>query len=192
VPVGRTVVFTLESADVIHSFWVPRMGAKRDVVPKHKNTIWWTAFEPGEYYGQCAEFCGTSHADMRLRYFARTPAEFDAWVREQQRPAVEPPPGTLAARGKAVFLNPANQCLACHTVQGTIAQGKQGPDLTHLGSRTTLASAMLENTPQNLEAWIRKPSAFKPRTIMKQIEPAMARLSEEDMRALVAYLGSLR
>lgn len=192
VPVGQTVVFTLESADVIHSFWVPGAGAKRDVVPRHKNTIWWTAYQPGEYYGQCAEYCGTSHADMRLRYFAQPPEEFAAWVAWQKRPAVEPAPGTLAERGKAVFLNPANQCLACHTVQGTIAQGKQGPDLTHFGSRTTLGSAILDNTPENLKRWIRKPSEFKPRTIMKQIEPAMARLSDDDMNALVAYLGSLR
>ena len=184
VPVGQPVLIKLESVDVIHSFWVPRVGGKMDVVPNHVNQMWFTVDTPGVYPGQCVEFCGTQHANMKFVLVAQTPEEFQAWVAEQQRVPPTPTEG-LAARGAELFAKGA--CVGCHTVQGTPAQGKVGPDLTHIGSRLTIGAGMLENTPENLALWLKDPQAVKPGNKM----PALG-LSEGDVEALVAYLHSLR
>ncbi|MDP8959954.1 MAG: cytochrome c oxidase subunit II [Actinomycetota bacterium] len=184
IPVDRPVHLTLESVDVIHSFWVPRLAGKQDVVPGRTHQLSFTAVEPDIYFGECAEFCGISHALMRLRVIAQTEQDFQAWVEGQQQQAREPTEA-LARQGQEIFL--AGQCVQCHTIQGTPADGEVGPDLTHFASRNTLAAAILENTPENLAAWLRNPPEIKPGAKMPNLG-----LSPEDINALVAYLESLR
>jgi cytochrome c oxidase subunit 2 len=183
-PVGRTAVFDLESIDVIHSFWIPRMGGKIDAVPGHTNHMWFTPQETGEYLGQCVEFCGTQHANMRLRAIVQTQGDFDAWVQRQRAPATEPIPG-LVQRGSDVFLGSA--CIGCHTIRGTRAQGTVGPDLTHVGSRQTIASGMIENTPQNMKQWIQHPQEVKVGSKMPNLN-----LTDADATAIATYLLSLK
>ena len=183
-PIGRQIQFDITSTDVIHSFWFPRLGGKRDVVPNHTNQIFLVAQEPDVYLGQCAEYCGTSHANMRMRAITQSQADFDAWVRNQQAPAAQPT-GGLEAQGAQVFQRSA--CIGCHTVAGTNAAGTTGPNLTHVGSRLTLAAGLIDNTPENLANWIRNPQAIKPGALM----PA-GLISEEDLPAVVAYLESLK
>ncbi len=185
IPVGRTVVADLETADVIHSFWVPRLAGKTDLVPNHPNRMWFDANEPGIYYGQCAEFCGVQHAQMRFRVVAQSAAEFDAWVQQQKRPP-EPPSSDLAKQGEELFMGKA-ACFSCHTVDGTKAQGKVGPNLTHIGSRLTLAAGVLDNTPTELARWISGPQTVKPGS--KMVVPA---LTQDEIQALVAYLEGLK
>lgn len=188
IPVGRPVEITLESADVIHSFWVPRLAGKVDVIPNRANTMWFQADEPGVYYGQCAEYCGTSHANMRFRVIALEPEEYDAWIasRTSSDVAVQAAAtGDLAARGHDLFMNGA--CAACHRIDGTPAQGTVGPDLTDFGSRLTLAAGMYDNTPDNLAAWIKDPKAVKPGALMPAIP-----MSDADIDALVAFLQALK
>src|SRR5690606_25621858 len=160
-PVDRPVEVVLRSTDVIHSFWVPQLAGKVDMVPGHENRLFFTPFEAQEeaYFAQCAEFCGLSHANMRFRVFVREQADFDQWVAAQQADAVQPEEG-LAAEGAQIFQSSA--CVGCHTIRGTAAQAQVGPDLTHVGSRTTLASAMMENTPENMARWLLDPPAVKP------------------------------
>lgn len=184
IPVGRPVKLTLTSNDVIHSFWVPRLAGKMDVIPGRENVMWLQADEPGIYYGQCAEYCGTSHANMRFRVVALPEEEYDAWIASRQAVAAVAPADALAQRGHDLFVN--GTCAACHTVAGTSAQGKVGPDLTDFGSRTSLAAGMLENTPENLRAWLRNPQAVKPGARMPNLG-----LSDADINALVAFLTSL-
>ncbi len=184
-PVGETARFELASADVIHSFWFPRMGGKMDVVPSRSNHLWFTPRETGEFMGQCVEFCGTEHANMRMRLFVQTPQEFQAWVAQQRADPVTPAPGTTAATGAEVLQRSA--CVACHTIRGTNARGVVGPDLTHVGSRTTLAAGMLDNTPENMAHWIRDPQGIKPGNKMVLVPP-----SDQDIAAIVAYLQSLK
>jgi cytochrome c oxidase subunit 2 len=186
-PVNETVRFEMESKDVIHSFWFPRMGGKMDVVPTRKNHMWFTPKETGEFYGQCVEFCGTQHANMRMRLYVHTPQEFQAWVQQQRAPAAVPTSG-LAAQGAEAFQNPVNFCVACHTVRGTSAQGTIGPDLTHIGSRKTLASGMLDNTPEEMARWIRDPQGVKINNKMVLPRPP----SDQDLAAIVAYLQTLK
>jgi cytochrome c oxidase subunit 2 len=186
-PLGQTVAFEMESKDVIHSFWFPRMGGKMDVVPTRKNHMWFTPKETGEFYGQCVEFCGTQHANMRMRLFVQTPQEFQAWV-EQQRREAAPPPSGLVAQGAEAFQNPANYCIVCHTVRGTNARGIIGPDLTHVGSRKTIAAGMLDNTPEEMARWIRDPQGVKIGNKMVLPRPP----SDQDLAAIVAYLQSLK
>jgi cytochrome c oxidase subunit 2 len=181
-PVGRPVVLRLEGPDVIHSFWVPQLGGKRDVVPGRMYQIALTPEAPGEYLGQCAEFCGASHALMGLRVIVQTPAAFAQWVSAQQAPPAEP--SGSAADGKAVYARSA--CVGCHTIRG-VSAGTLGPDLTHFGSRRTLAAGLRPNTPENVAAWVRDPQALKPAVKM----PGLG-LSETDARALAAYLLSLK
>jgi cytochrome c oxidase subunit 2 len=181
-PAGRRVVFTLEGPDVIHSFWVPKFGGKRDVVPARANTMRLIPDTPGEFWGQCAEFCGTSHANMGLRVVVAAPADFERWVAAQRAPAVEPSGETAA--GKAIFAGSA--CVGCHTVRG-VSSGTLGPDLTHFGSRRTLAAGMFPNTPDHLIAFIRRAPELKPGAKM----PAFA-FSDEQARALAAYLANLK
>jgi cytochrome c oxidase subunit 2 len=184
VPVGRTVELNLTSADVIHSFWVPRIGGKRDVIPGHKNMLWFTVDSAGEYPGQCAEFCGEEHALMRALAIAQDPASFQAWADSQKLDAPEPT-DSLAIEGKQLFTN--GICISCHTVRGTQAQGIVGPDLTHVGSRQTLVATVMENTPDNMFHWINNPDSVKPGTKMK-----FPKLPEDQVRKIVAYLQSLK
>jgi cytochrome c oxidase subunit II len=181
-PVGRPAVLRLEGPDVIHSFWAPRLGGKRDVVPGRLNQIALTPDTPGEYWGQCAEFCGASHANMRMRVIVVPPAEFERWAARQRAPA--PEPSGPAAAGRAIFVQSA--CVGCHTIQ-SVSAGTIAPDLTHFGSRRTLAAGILANTPENVAAWLLDPPAIKPGAKM----PALG-LTPEQARAVAAYLESLR
>jgi cytochrome c oxidase subunit II len=181
-PVGRTVVLHLEGPDVIHSFWVPHLGGKRDVVPGRHNRIVLTPERPGEHWGQCAEFCGTSHANMGMRVIAEPAAEFDAWVTRQKADPVEP--SGLAADGKAIFTKSA--CVGCHTIAG-VSAGVLGPNLSHFGARSTLAAGMWPNTPDNVAAWVRDPQRLKPGAKMPELG-----LTEEQSKAVAAYLTGLR
>jgi cytochrome c oxidase subunit II len=172
---------TLESADVIHSFWVPQLAGKTDVIPNKTNRTWIDPHTPGLYVGQCAEFCGVQHGWMLLRVIVHPKDEFAAWVAEQQAPAIDDP-GVRG--GRELFQSVA--CINCHTVRGTTANGIFGPDLTHLMSRATLAAGVATNTPDNLRAWIDNPDALKAGALM----PAM-KLSRGDVDQLVAYLLTL-
>ena len=183
IPVGRPVYLTLEGDDVIHSFWVPRLAGKQDVVPGRINTLSIEADKPGSYKGQCTEYCGLSHANMRLRVIAHPEDEFDAWLAEQQQDAGSPT-DPLAAEGEDLFLN--GQCINCHAVQGTDAQSRVGPDLTHFASRDTFAGAMFDNTTENLRQWLDDPPAMKPGAKMPDYG-----LTTKEIDALVAYLQSL-
>jgi cytochrome c oxidase subunit II len=184
VPVGRPVVIKLNSDDVIHSLWVPSLAGKRDLVPGRTAILAFQADRPGIYRGQCAEFCGFQHAFMAFEVHAHPQAEFEAWRQQQLAPAPEPT-DPQAQRGKSLFQSVS--CAMCHSVQGTPAQGKRAPDLTHLASRRTIAAGTLENTPANLESWIADPHKHKPGVNM----PANP-MSGEDLAALVAYLGILK
>lgn len=184
VPVGQPVQVELTSADVIHSFWVPELAGKTDNIPGRTTHTWFSVDRAGGYLGLCAEFCGAQHANMRFRVIAESPEEFEAWVKNQQAPAARPTTA-LAQQGKQAFLS--NACVGCHTIAGTTAQGKVGPDLTHVGSRRTIAAGVLPSTPENLARWVRNPQEVKPGTLMPDLN-----LSETTIDALVAYLESLK
>jgi cytochrome c oxidase subunit 2 len=187
VPVGRPVALVMTSQDVIHSFWVPKLGGKRDVMPRRTTRIAFTPDSVGEVLGQCAEFCGESHANMRFKVVVDDEDGFAAWVVNEQAPPVAAEGMEDAARrGAEAFRDPRNQCMACHTVQG-ITPGVLGPDLTHVGSRTTIASGILPNTADGLARWLRNPLLEKPGSLMPRVE-----LTEDTIDALVAYLQSLR
>jgi cytochrome c oxidase subunit 2 len=181
-PADPTPTFlTLLSADTVHSFWVPRLAGKTDVIPNHPNVMWIDPREPGLYLGQCAQYCGTQHAKMLLRVYVDSRADFDRWIEAQRRPvAVD----ETVARGRHVFETTA--CVSCHAVRGTAADGRFGPDLTHFMSRDTIAAGAGPNTPENLRLWIRDPDALKPGSLM----PAM-NLGEADVNAVADYLESL-
>jgi cytochrome c oxidase subunit II len=183
-PVGKPVELQLESRDVIHSFWVPALDGKRDLIPGYKNVITVRADRPGIYAGRCAEFCGAQHANMALTVVAQPPAAFEAWL-EAQRAAAAAPAGPTAAHGREVFLQSA--CPLCHTISGTLAFGKWGPDLTHVGSRRALAAGALFNDRRALERWLDDPQVIKPGNHM----PIVA-LRPEDRRDLVAFLEGLK
>ncbi|HUD49395.1 MAG TPA: cytochrome c oxidase subunit II [Candidatus Baltobacteraceae bacterium] len=172
----------LRSADVVHSFWVPRLAGKTDLIPNKVNSMWIEPERTGLFLGQCAKYCGTQHAKMLLRVYVDTPEEFDRWVSQQQKPASE---DSTEAAGRLVFQRTA--CINCHAIRGTVADGRFGPDLTHLMSRDTLGSGALDNSPQDLRAWINSPNQFKPGALM----PAM-NLNAADLDQLVAYLTTLR
>lgn len=184
IPVGRPVHLRLFSADVIHSFWVPRLHGKRDMIPGRENSLWLQADEAGVYEGQCAEFCGHQHAHMRLLVVAQPEDEFESWLEAQRRPAHEPRT-ELQRRGQEVFLG--STCVMCHTVRGTRAMSRAGPDLTHFGSRRTLAAGARPNSRGHLAGWILDPQGIKPGNHM----PPHA-LASEDLHALLDYLESLR
>jgi cytochrome c oxidase subunit 2 len=185
IPVGQPVRLTLVSADVQHSFWAPRLAGKTDLLPPRVNHMWLNASQPGTYFGQCAELCGVQHAQMRFYVVAEPTETFQAWVRGQQAGPTDTA-GTVATRGQAALLS--GGCIACHTVQGTIAQGTIGPNLTHVGSRTTLAGGILPNTPDNLRRWLKDPQEVKVGNLMILPRP----LTDEEINDLVPYLGSLR
>lgn len=184
IPVGVEVEFVLRTADVIHSFWVPSLGGKLDMIPGRTNRLWLKADRAGIYRGQCAEYCGTAHAQMSLEVVAVPQPEFDAWLAAADaspRPASE-----TAQRGAALFA--ASGCGACHNVRGTSAAGTIGPDLSRIGGRRYLAAASLPNTAENLIRFITDPAAVKPGSLM----PPFAIFSSDDQQALAAYLASLK
>jgi cytochrome c oxidase subunit 2 len=173
---------SLLSADADHSFWVPQLAGKTDLIPNHPNELWIDPLHPGMYVGQCAQFCGTQHAKMLLRVYVDTPDQFAAWVKNQQQPAVQDP---SVAAGRRIFETQA--CMNCHRIRGTAATGTFGPDLTHVMSRDTIASGAVLNTRENLHEWIRNPDTFKPGSLM----PAM-QLSNEQLDQITAYLATLK
>jgi cytochrome c oxidase subunit 2 len=185
IPAGQTVRLRLVSADVIHSFWAPQLGRKMDLVPGKTNELYLAADQPGTYDGACAEFCGAQHAWMRLRVIADLPDRFAAWVEQQRQPAAAP--SGVAEQGRQLFLQGSGNCAACHTIAGTGAAGQVGPDLTHVGSRQTLGAGVLPNTPEAMARWLRNPQAVKPDSLMPN-----PRLTEDEVRALTAYLDGLR
>ena len=190
IPVDRPVSFTLLSDDVIHSFWVPQLAGKVDLVPGHANVLWFTPNEARAepYLGQCAEFCGMAHANMRFRVYVETPADFDAWVANELSDAAEPVDEALVA-GQQLFLS--NACIGCHTIKGTTAAGTIGPNLTHVGSRATIAAGILDNTtPDDMVRWIMNADREKPGVVLM---PAFEEtLSGDEIRSIVAYLQSLK
>ncbi len=184
IPVGRPVLLELGSRDVIHSFWVPSLNGKKDLLPGYTTTLALFASRAGEYTGECAEFCGFQHAHMSIDVSALAPPEFEQWLDAQQQAAPEPATDEQR-RGRDVYLG--SSCRACHAIQGTISAARLGPDLTHLASRPRIAAGTLPNDRASLSAWIVDPQSIKPGTRM----PA-TRLSAEDLSALTAYLGNLR
>lgn len=184
IPAGRPLLVRLESDDVIHDFWVPQLGPKRDMTPGVTRHLTLQADAPGTYLGACSEYCGTEHAWMLLRVIAQPPDEFDAWLRQQQQPAAAPTGGD-AARGAQIFQQ--QTCVSCHAIAGTGASARVGPDLTHIGGRQTLGAGRVENTPEQMARWIANPHELKPGVQM----PGFA-LPEDDLRALAAYLEALR
>jgi len=178
----RPTFLTLLSADTDHSFWVPQLAGKTDLIPNRVNHMWMDPYQTGIFLGQCAQYCGTQHAKMLLRVYVDTPDEFDVWVRAQLQPAVQ---DDVVSAGRRVFESTA--CINCHAIRGTVADGRFGPDLTHLMSRQTIASGAAENTKANLRLWVQSPDAIKPGSLM----PAM-QLRNADLEALVDYLETLR
>jgi cytochrome c oxidase subunit 2 len=172
----------LLSADVAHSFWVPQLAGKTDLIPNRENRMWIEPTKPGTYLGNCAEYCGTQHARMLIRVIVQSPDEFVRWVKDQQQSASE---DTSAAEGRKAFL--ANSCVNCHTIRGTSAQGKFGPDLTHLMSRETLAAGAVPNTADNLRQWVRDPQKAKVGCLMPNMQ-----MTDQEVDQLVAYLQTLK
>lgn len=186
VPVNTKIEVELRSRDVIHSFWIPKLAGKMDMVPNRVNSMWIEAGETGMYYGQCAEFCGTQHAQMRFRVKVVSKEEFDGWAKRRQAGAVEPT-DPVALKGKEVAMK---TCAACHAIDGTTAKGVVGPNLSNVGERSTLAAGIIENTEENLKQWIRNPQAIKPGVKMASHPPAV--VSDADLNALVKYLQGLK
>jgi cytochrome c oxidase subunit 2 len=184
VPVGYPIVIKAQSRDVIHSFWAPNLLGKRDLIPGQVTNTWFQADREGTYTGLCAEFCGHQHAQMRFTVVAEPMPRFLAWL-NRQRASAAPAASEAARRGEQVFQQAA--CVMCHTVRGTPVSARLGPDLTHIGSRPTIAAGVLPNTPANLAAWIRDPQAIKPGNRM----PAVP-IADADLDALVAYLRGLQ
>ncbi len=178
----RPVFLTLKSADVCHSFWVPRLAGKTDLIPGRTNHIGFQTSKPGLFVGQCAEYCGTQHANMLLRVAVDSPEDFEHWLANEAGPAVD---NAVSHESKAAFL--AQSCVNCHRVRGTVAQGGYAPDLTHLMSRQTLAAGMMPNTTENLRRWVDNPASIKPGCLM----PAFG-LSGRDRGLMVDYLKTLR
>ncbi len=243
IPAGRPVRINIRTVDVIHSFWVPKLAGKVDMIPNRANHLWLQADKPGYFWGQCAEYCGDSHAVMRFRVIALGPKEFNEWLDQQLQPARNVTGGQVAAadrpqaqfaalkkpadfkrnesgittkfdlepleawrgkqapekdenaaqvaQGKAIFSSKG--CIACHTVRGHVGAGVQGPDLTHIGSRSTIAAGLLENNPEQMQRWLNNPEVVKPGNKMaKGYRDTNIKLTEADELALVAYLASLK
>ena len=172
----------LLSADTDHSFWIPRLAGKTDLIPNHPNSMWIDPHETGVYLGQCAQYCGTQHAKMLLRVYVQPRADFDRWIQQQRQTATTT---DAASQGQRIFETTA--CINCHAVAGTVANGHFGPDLTHLMTRDTIAAGGAKNTPENLRQWILNPASIKPGSLM----PAM-QLSDPELDALATYLETLR
>ena len=182
IPVGRPVKVELDSEDVIHSFWVPQLAGKIDMIPGRTNVLWLEADKPGTYRGQCGEFCGAQHAHMAMFVVAQQPQDFERWREQQLQPAPAPTQQALQ-QGENDFVA---HCGACHTVRGTDAGGLLGPDLSHLASRGTIAAGLFPNTPGNLAAWISNPQTLKPGTRMPAPE-----LSPAELQSVVGWLQTL-
>lgn len=179
IPTGTPIDLELTSVDVIHSFWVPELGPKSDMLPGTTNHLRLYARSAGSYDGQCAEFCGIEHAWMRIRVVVESPAEFETWLNAQATPAAQ------SGEGARVLM--ANICVNCHTIRGTAAAGTTGPDLTHMGGRATIAAGVLPNDVARMRAWLADPQRYKPGSLMPRVP-----LSDSDLDALAAYLESLR
>jgi cytochrome c oxidase subunit 2 len=173
---------TMTSADTDHSFWVPRLAGKKDLIPNKVNVMWIDPEAAGLYMGQCAQYCGVQHAKMLIRVYAQSPADFAAWLAHQQETAVQDP---AAAEGRSVFEK--NACISCHTIAGTVATGRFGPNLTHLASRDTIASGSVPNTPSNIRSFVDNPSHFKPGALMPPMH-----LNDHDLDAVTLYLTTLK
>lgn len=184
IPVGVPVMFSLRGADVIHSFWVPNLAGKKDLIPGKINTIWLQADKPGVYRGQCAEYCGLQHAKMALWVIAEPQEQFNAWRQNQTQQAV-PATSDAQKRGQQIFFS--TTCVMCHAINGTPAGSNIGPNLTHVGSRQMIGAATLVNTRDHLAQWIKDSQTFKPGNRMPQNN-----LSDADLQALVEYLQSLK
>ena len=179
---SRPTYMKLTSADVIHSFWVPRLAGKMDLLPNRINELWMDPHTPGLYEGQCAQFCGVQHAKMLLRVYVDTPDQFAAWVKQEQQPAAQDP---AVAAGRHEF--ESQSCMNCHAIAGTAAHGQFGPDLTHLASRKTIASGAADNTTENLERWITDPDQIKQGSLMPSLH-----LTADQVREITAYLNTLQ
>ncbi len=189
VPVDTVIEVRLESKDVEHGFWVPELFGKMDAIPGYLNQMKFTPHTVGTFYaGQCTQYCGTQHAQMRFAVKVVTQAEFEAWIQHQLTPAVEPAAGSPAEAGKAAFLEAKNGCIACHVVEGGGGVGLVGPNLTHVGERRFLAGGIIENTPENLARWLASPQTVKPGS--KMVLPT--KLDDATIQSLVAYLESLK
>lgn len=184
-PVARRTVLKLQSADVAHSYWIPQLNGKTDLIPNRDNYMWFDPRETGVYLGNCAEYCGTEHAQMHIRAVVQAPQEFDRWVAEQQGTVAPAPEDAKVTAGRKVFFSTA--CVNCHTIRGTSAAGKFGPDLTHLMSRETLASGAIENTPEMLREWLNDPQKLKEGALMPALQ-----LSPVELEQLVAFLQTLK
>ena len=184
IPVGRTVGIKLLANDVIHSFWVPALHGKLDAIPGHEATLWLRADRPGIYRGQCAEYCGAQHAHMAFVVIAEPSDDFEHWLQAQRTTAAPP---QSAAEQRGLYLVQRSACVMCHTIRGTAAGGRMGPDLTHIASRGTILAATAPRTTENLHRLIADPQQFKPGTRM----PAL-NFSDDDRAAIVAYLERLR
>lgn len=184
VPVGVTAYVEIETADVLHSFWFPAMGGKRDAVPNRTNVVFFKPDSTGTFLGQCAELCGTHHANMKMKLFVKTREEFDAWVAHQKSPPAMPDSGTLAFAGRRYYAE--SGCIACHTVSG-VSAGVIGPNLDHVGSRTMIAGGIMPLTSDHLQKWIAEPDKMKPGTLMLNLG-----LPPEQVQAITAYLMSLK
>ena len=184
IPTNQPLSVRLDSADVLHEFWVARLARKMTTVPGHPNHIWLEADTPGVYLGSCSEFCGIEHAWMRFKVIAQAPADYDAWTKAQLQPSA-PPVSAEAQRGRDVFMQMS--CVNCHDIDGTPAHAHVGPDLTHLEARTQIGSGILDNTPENLRNWLRDPQSLKPGVEMPNFE-----LTPQQLNALTAYLETLQ
>jgi cytochrome c oxidase subunit 2 len=185
IPVGKPLSVQLESADVLHEFWVPKLTRKMSNVPGQPNHIWLQANKPGPYIGQCSEFCGTQHAWMRILVVADEPAQFEEWQRAQLQPA-QAATTDVTAKGLAVFQT--STCINCHAIRGVAgADLRVAPDLTHVGSRKQLASGMIDNTPANMRLWLKSPQHIKPGALMPDFS-----LTDEQLDQLATYLSTLR
>ena len=178
----RPTFLKLQAVDVVHSFWVPRLAGKTDLIPNRDNHMWIEPRAPGIYLGQCAEYCGTQHANMLLRVIVHAREDFERWVAAQQQPPVNNPSVQV---GRDLFQ--ATACVNCHTVHGTPANGTFGPDLSHLMSRATLGAGVVDNTPHNLRAWMRNPQHLKPGNLMPDMQ-----LTPQELEHIVAYLVTLQ
>jgi cytochrome c oxidase subunit 2 len=182
IPTGKKVYLQLETTDVMHSFWVPRIAGKTDLIPGRTNTMWIQADQPGQYIGKCAEFCGPSHGVMDFLVVAEDPQQFQSWVDKMKHPRVEPT-SALAAEGEKLF---AQNCASCHAVAGTNYKGTMGPNLTGFANRAKVAG-ILENNDENVKKWIADPAAVKPGTKMPRVQ-----LSNEQISAVAAFLRDLK
>lgn len=190
IPTGKVVKLNLISADVIHSFWLPRLSGKTDLIPGRKNWMWIQADEDGHYYGQCAEYCGEAHAYMLFRVDSLNEADWDAWVANHQKPAPLPEENTVEFEGRELFMNKG--CLQCHHVEGHGSAGRGGPDLSHFGGRATLGAGWRPNDTQNLHQWIKHSETIKPGNKMYETVSSTMNLTDEDVAKIAAYLQSLK